>query len=325
MIACKTTIGFGLPTHAGTQKAHSDAQGASEVAGARKNLNWPYEPFVIPDDIRATWRKAGTRGSTQREAWNQALEAFDPKERAEFERRLRGDLPQDLDKVIDAYKQKLVAEKPEVATRKAGQAALDVIGAAVPQLVTGSADLTPSNNTKFGEEKEIRPADFSGRYVTGASASTDDRGVRFIALWRFLPLRGLVLSYRLYRPRWGFRPDGDQGRKRVHPRFDRPWRGWPDPSTRRASGGDAGDAKFLYVAPGRQRRNGRVLAGRARARALALDPCANAAVIAGVAADPCGGELVRPRRLRNFSRLWTRKCDLRLGSEVSLPQQRRRS
>ena len=132
MIACKTTIGFGLPTHAGTQKAHSDAQGATEVAGARKTLNWPYEPFVIPDDILAAWRKAGTRGSAEREAWNHALEALDAKERAEFERRVRGDLPQDLDQVIDAYKRKLADEKPELATRKAGQAALNVIGAACP-------------------------------------------------------------------------------------------------------------------------------------------------------------------------------------------------
>ena len=165
MIACKTTIGFGLPTHAGTQKAHSDAQGASEVAGARKTLNWPYEPFVIPDDILGVWRKAGTRCTAQRDTWNHAAEALDPQVRAEFERRLRGDLPPDLDKVIDAYKQKLANEKPEVATRKAGQAALDVIGAAVPELVTGSADLTPSNNTKFSPEKEIAPDDFSGRYV----------------------------------------------------------------------------------------------------------------------------------------------------------------
>ena len=165
MIACKTTIGFGLPTHAGTNKAHSDAQGAAEIAGARKNLNWTYEPFVIPDDILGAWRKAGSRGSEQREKWNQAVEALDAKQRAEFERRLRGDLPQDLAKVIDAYKQKLVAEKPELATRKAGQAALNVIGAALPELITSSADLTPSNNTKFADEKEISPEDFSGRYV----------------------------------------------------------------------------------------------------------------------------------------------------------------
>jgi transketolase len=165
MIACKTTIGFGLPTHAGTSKAHSDAQGPTEIAGARKNLNWPYEPFVIPDDILDAWRKAGSRGSGQREAWNRAVEALDAKQRAEFERRVRGDLPQDLDQVLDAYKRKLAGEKPEVATRKAGQATLDVIGAAVPELVTGSADLTPSNNTKFTEEKEITADDFSGRYI----------------------------------------------------------------------------------------------------------------------------------------------------------------
>jgi transketolase len=165
MIGCKTTIGFGLPTHAGTQKAHSDAQGPSEVAGARKTLNWPYEPFVIPDDILAAWRTVGSRGSAKREAWNQAVEALDAKLRAEFERRVRGDLPEDLDQVIDAYKKKLADEKPAAATRKAGEAALNVIGAALPELVTGSADLTPSNNTKFADETEIQADNFSGRYI----------------------------------------------------------------------------------------------------------------------------------------------------------------
>ena len=314
MIACKTTIGFGLPTHAGTQKAHSDAQGASEVAGARKTLNWPYEPFVIPDDILAAWRKAGTRGSAKREAWNQAVEALDPKQRAEFERRrARRSAAKTSIKVIDAYKQKLVDEKPEVATRKSGQAALDVIGAAVPELVTGSADLTPSNNTKFSDEKEISARRFlRALYPLGHPRARNDCGVqRHRPAWRLHPLRGLVLLLHRLLPSLAeaFGPDGDQGRERVHPRFDRPWRGWPDPSTRRASGGDAGDAEFLYVAPGRQRRDGRVLAGGARARAFALDPGADAAVLAGVAADPCGGELVRARRLRNFSGLGrSRKC-----------------
>ena len=78
---------------------------------------------------------------------------------------MRGDLPEDLDQVIDAYKKKLADEKPEAATRKAGEAALNVIGAAVPELVTGSADLTPSNNTKFADEMEIQADDFSGRYI----------------------------------------------------------------------------------------------------------------------------------------------------------------
>ncbi len=165
MIACKTTIGFGLPTHAGTQKAHSDAQGPSEIAGARKTLNWPFEPFVVPEDILAAWREVGSRGAEKREAWNHAVEALDAKQRAEFERRVRGDLPEDLDQVIEAYKKKLADEKPEAATRKAGEAALNVIGAAMPELVTGSADLTPSNNTKFKDEQEIQADNFSGRYI----------------------------------------------------------------------------------------------------------------------------------------------------------------
>ena len=165
MIACKTTIGFGLPTHAGTSKAHSDAQGASEVAGARKALNWPYDPFVIPDDILSAWRAVGPKGKAKSDEWRTALAALAPDQRAEFERRQRGELPKGLDQVIDAYKKKLADEKPEVATRKAGQAALDVIGAAVPELITSSADLTPSNNTKFKDEKEITPGDFSGRYI----------------------------------------------------------------------------------------------------------------------------------------------------------------
>ena len=165
MIACKTTIGFGLPTRAGTNKAHGEAPGAAEVAGARKNLNWPYEPFVVPDDILAAWREVGARGKPQNDAWRARLAALEPEQRAEFERRIRGDLPKDFDGVIDAYKRKLAADAPEIATRKAGEAALNVIAPAVPELVTGSADLTPSNNTKVAATPEITPDNFSGRYI----------------------------------------------------------------------------------------------------------------------------------------------------------------
>ena len=254
MIACKTTIGFGLPTHAGTNKAHSDAQGAAEIAGARKNLNWTYEPFVIPDDILGAWRKAGSRGSEQREKWNQAVEALDAKQRAEFERRLRGDLPQDLGKVIDAYKQKLVAEKPQVATRKAGQAALDVIGAAVPELITSSADLTPSNNTKFADEKEITPDDFSGRYIHwGIREHGMIAACNGIAIHGgFIPSGASFFCFTDYcRP--SLRLSALMGIRVVHVfthRLHRPWGRWPDPPTRRTSGGDARDAGLLYLAPG---------------------------------------------------------------------------
>jgi len=165
MIACKTTIGFGLPTRAGTNKAHGEAPGAAEVAGARKNLNWPYDPFVVPDDILAAWRGVGARGKPQNDAWRARLTGLEPEQRAEFERRIRGDLPKDFDGVIDAYKRKLAEDAPEIATRKAGEAALNVIAPAVPELVTSSADLTPSNNTKVAATPEITPENFSGRYI----------------------------------------------------------------------------------------------------------------------------------------------------------------
>ena len=312
MIACKTTIGFGLPTHAGTQKAHGDAQGASEVAGARKTLNWPYEPFVIPDDILAAWREAGSRGSAKREAWNQALDALDAKERAEFERRLRGDLAADLDQVIDAYKRKLADEKPEIATRKAGQAALNVIGAAVPELVTGSADLTPSNNTKFSDEKEItRGRLLRPLHPLGHPRARNDRRLqRHRASRRLHPLRRVVLLLHRLLPALAeaLGPDGNPGRECVHPRFDRPWRRRPDPSAGRAPGGDAGHAELLHLAPRRQRRDRRVLAGRARARAFALDPGADPAGPAG-AAGP---------------RMWRKTCARAAATRFRQLQARRR-
>ena len=93
------------------------------------------------------------------------LAELDPARRNEFERRISGKLPKDLDSVIDAYKRQLAEQAPEIATRKAGEAALNVIAPAVPELVTGSADLTPSNNTKVAATKEITPDDFSGRYI----------------------------------------------------------------------------------------------------------------------------------------------------------------
>jgi transketolase len=165
LIACKTTIGFGAPTRAGTNKAHGEALGAAEIAGARAALNWPYAPFVVPDEILAAWRAVGARGKRRRTKWRRAFKTLAPERRAEFERRMRGDLPKGLDAAIDAYKRKLAAEAPEIATRKAGEAALKVIAPAVPELITGSADLTGSNNTKIEAMRDITADDMSGRYV----------------------------------------------------------------------------------------------------------------------------------------------------------------
>lgn len=165
LIACRTMIGFGAPTRAGTSKAHGEPLGAEEIAGARRKLNWPYEPFVVPERILAAWRRAGKRGARSRKAWEAALGLLPKDKREEFERRLRGDLPAALCEAALAYKRKLTPDRTSVATRKASQSVLEVLAKAVPELLTGSADLTPSNNTKVLATPEIAPSSFHGRYI----------------------------------------------------------------------------------------------------------------------------------------------------------------
>ncbi len=165
MIACKTTIGFGAPTKAGKASSHGSPLGAEEIAGARRALGWDYPPFEIPADIRDAWRIAGLKAGQGRKDWEKRLAAADPEKRAEFERRIRGELPAGLDKAIADYKRKLAAEKPKVATRKSSEMALDVINPVVPETIGGSADLTGSNNTRSKDMAAVTPDDFSGRYI----------------------------------------------------------------------------------------------------------------------------------------------------------------
>ena len=114
MIACKTIIGYGVPTKAGTQKAHSDAPGDEEIAGARKALHWDSPPFVIPADIRDAWRIAGLKSSQARKEWEKRLAAADSNTRGEFERRMRGDLPPGFDDAMtDATRRRSPRSKPQ--------------------------------------------------------------------------------------------------------------------------------------------------------------------------------------------------------------------
>src|SRR5690606_25103314 len=109
---------------------------------------WDAPPFSIPSDILDDWRLAGLRSAKERVAWDQRLAATDAETRAEFERRIRGDLPETLPEVIIDYKRRLAKEKPAVATRNASEMALEVINDCVTETIGGSADLTGSNNTK---------------------------------------------------------------------------------------------------------------------------------------------------------------------------------
>ena len=163
LIAAKTTIGFGAPTKAGTNKAHGSPLGADEIAGARAFFNWSSAPFEVPADVLDAWREAGKTGAKARSEWEGRLAKSDKK--AEFERRMSGKLPKGFDGVIADYKKKLVADKPKVATRKSSEMALEVINGFLPETIGGSADLTGSNNTKTSQTKNITPDDYGQRYI----------------------------------------------------------------------------------------------------------------------------------------------------------------
>jgi transketolase len=163
LIKCKTIIGFGLPTRAGTQKAHSDAPGAEEIAGAKKALDLPAAAFTLNDGVLEEWRALGKRGRGACDAWvarkNGSARA------GEFDAAIKGELPATLARAIGELKQKLAAEKPNAGTRRTSERVLEVVNGLLKSTVGGSADLTPSNNTKTKNIDDIRPGDFAGRYV----------------------------------------------------------------------------------------------------------------------------------------------------------------
>lgn len=165
MIACKTIIGFGFPTKAGTQKAHSDAPGEDEIAGARKRLEWSSPPFEIPAELLDAWRTIGAKGRNRRMAWALRVQSVASDVRTEFERRLKGMLPSNWRDAIAAAKSELLASEKDLATRQASGIVLDHLAEAMPELIGGSADLTPSNNTKAKSQVEISPGKFDGSYV----------------------------------------------------------------------------------------------------------------------------------------------------------------
>lgn len=162
LIACKTVIGKGSPGKQGTHSVHGAALGADEVAATRAAIGWTAPAFEIPAEILADWRSLATRGAAARAEW-EARAAADP-QGAEFARRMAGDLPADKS-AAQAYLASLLANPPKVATRKSSEMALDVLTAAIPEMVGGSADLTGSNLTKTASTLPFNSDNYGGRYV----------------------------------------------------------------------------------------------------------------------------------------------------------------
>jgi transketolase len=163
LIACRTVIGYGAPKKAGTAATHGAPLGAEEVAGAREQLAWPYEPFVVPQEILAAWRAIGQRGKSDYQAWKKRHDGH--ADRIEFDRRTAGDLPAGLAAAIATVKQAASKEAAKLATRQSSQKVLEALVPVLPELLGGSADLTGSNNTKIKDMVPLTAQGFGGRYL----------------------------------------------------------------------------------------------------------------------------------------------------------------
>ncbi|WP_374650671.1 transketolase [Dongia sp.] len=163
LIACKTVIGFGAPKKEGTSATHGSPLGKDEVAGAREKLGWAHAPFDIPADIRSAWADIGSRGGEAMQAWGKRLDA--DKQKAEFERVMKGELPANFAEVLGDLKSTIAKDAPKLATRQSSQLVLDTLVPALPELIGGSADLTGSNNTKAKVAKAVTAENYGGNYI----------------------------------------------------------------------------------------------------------------------------------------------------------------
>jgi transketolase len=161
-IGCKTTIGFGAPTKAGTHGVHGSALGAAEVAATREKLGWSAPAFEIPAPILNAWRGTGARGEAIHEAWTTRHAGGNS---ANFDRDVAGTLSPVLAETINAFKRKASEANAPQATRVSSQKTLEELAKIQGNLLGGSADLTGSNNTKVADMKAVTPEDFSGRYL----------------------------------------------------------------------------------------------------------------------------------------------------------------
>jgi transketolase len=167
IICCKTTIGKGSPNKQGTESCHGAPLGEGEIGLTREALGWPYEPFVIPEDVYAHWdaRDTGVRAEA---AWTAVLEKYrgeHPELAGEFERRMKGELPAEFMSSVDDFIAQCVANESDVASRKASQQAIAALAPTLPELLGGSADLAGSNLTLWPEAQGADASDAEGNYI----------------------------------------------------------------------------------------------------------------------------------------------------------------
>ncbi len=164
IILCRTHIGFGSPKLQDTSKVHGEPLGEAELTATKENLGWPADRrFYIPDDVLALYRQACPKGAARQAGWNDRFAAYRaayPEEAAHLERMLRGDLPVDLDAALPVF-----AADVKNATRNTSGMVINALAPVLPELIGGSADLTPSNKTDIKGAKDVQAGQFDGRYL----------------------------------------------------------------------------------------------------------------------------------------------------------------
>ena len=191
LIVCKTAIGKGAPTRAGTAKAHGEPLGADEIEATRKALDWRHAPFEIPDDIYREW-DATEAGAELQAEWDRRFDRYceaHPEAGAEFVRRLAGELPSDFDQLAATLIENANAKAESIATRKASQIAIEAFAPALPEMIGGSADLTHSNLTIWKNASTVKAA-AAGRYI-----SYGVREFGMAAIMNGLALHGCYLPF----------------------------------------------------------------------------------------------------------------------------------
>ncbi|MGI9295130.1 MAG: transketolase [Pseudomonadales bacterium] len=167
LICCKTIIGKGALNKQGTGGVHGSPLGADEIAVARNELGWQYPPFEVPEAIYAGW-DARERGAAREQAWQEKFQAYQqqqPELAAEFERRMRGELPTGFGEKAQEYIRATQERGENIASRKASQNALNAFGPLLPELIGGSADLAGSNLTLWSGSKAVTADDADGNYI----------------------------------------------------------------------------------------------------------------------------------------------------------------
>lgn len=200
LIACRTIIGYGAPNRQGTEKAHGAPLGADEIARTRLALNWPHEPFHIPERVAGSWRRIGARGRRARQAWIERTKRLNSASRSPFHDALNRNLPCEYAAAMARLRDRFGAERPNIATRQASQLVINAIAEALPNLLGGSADLTHSNLTQAKTQRPVRRDSFEGSYIHyGVREHAMAAAMNGIALHGgFIPYGGTFLSFADY-------------------------------------------------------------------------------------------------------------------------------